>query len=470
VNYGKRLPDGAHPGSYSQTERLLHFFSISDIHITDKESPVQLIYTGINGTWGNTKTGFYSPVMMSTTHVLDAAVQTINALHTMPGAVPFDFGISLGDAANNNQYNELRWYVDTLDGKRINPSSGAHKGAQSIDYQMPYQTAGLDKSISWYQVIGNHDQYYVGTLAYNDYARRALVGSTVIDMGFDTLNGMVLPTFDGRGTYMGVLDGASIFGNAIDYGADSTMAPPIVAPDPNRRALSTNTSTTLNWMKEFFNTTSQPKGHGFTQSNIDRDFASYSFEPKAGVPVKVIVLDDTCKINPYSQINHALGCLDQARYDWLVNELELGQAQGKLMIIAAHVPVGPQWNTPDAPLSSGDISNTTIFPVFFPPVTTAPLSGSPVTPLPTLRTTSRCLRIRWLPTRRSLPRSTTTRTSSSGCRGIATSIPSLPSPRREAKVRNTGSGRWKPRRSGISPRAFALSISCATTITRFPYS
>jgi len=64
--------------------------------------------------------------MLYTTHVLDAAVQTINALHKKD---PFDFGISLGDTCNSTQYNELRWYIDVLDGKVITPSSGAHLGA-----------------------------------------------------------------------------------------------------------------------------------------------------------------------------------------------------------------------------------------------------------------------------------------------------------------------------------------------------
>jgi hypothetical protein len=38
--------------------------------------------------------------------------------------------------------------------------------------------------------------------------------------------------------------------------------------------------------------------------------------------------------------NHGNGSLDKARYDWLINELDKGQAEGKLMIIAAHVPIG----------------------------------------------------------------------------------------------------------------------------------
>ena len=30
-----------------------------------------------------------------------------------------------------------------MDGKSITPSSGKHRGAQHIDYQVPYQSAGL---------------------------------------------------------------------------------------------------------------------------------------------------------------------------------------------------------------------------------------------------------------------------------------------------------------------------------------
>jgi hypothetical protein len=39
VDYGKLLPDGSPVGSYNAVETLLTYFSISDIHITDKESP-----------------------------------------------------------------------------------------------------------------------------------------------------------------------------------------------------------------------------------------------------------------------------------------------------------------------------------------------------------------------------------------------------------------------------------------------
>ena len=166
--------------------RLLSFFSMSDIHITDKESPAQVLYFGWSAPFGagGLSMSAYSPIILSTTHVLDAAVKTINALHRQ---TPFDFGICLGDVANSSQYNELRWFIDVMDGQYITPSSGAHLGADTIDYQKPYQAAGLDRSIPWYEVIGNHDQFWMGVDYPTDKVRNALVGTNVLNMGTNIL-------------------------------------------------------------------------------------------------------------------------------------------------------------------------------------------------------------------------------------------------------------------------------------------
>jgi hypothetical protein len=113
----------------------------------------------------------------------------------------------------------------------------------------------------------------------------------------------------------------------------SFATPPTTPADPDRRPLSKK-----EWMGEFLKTTSKPAGHGFTQSNVDNDFACYTFEPKSNLPIKVIVLDDT-QLEDSTFDFHEQGIIDQQRFDWLVSELNEGQANDKLMIIAAHIPL-----------------------------------------------------------------------------------------------------------------------------------
>jgi hypothetical protein len=249
----------ANSAALTRIHQLLNFFTISDIHITDKEAPNQLLYLQQEDpAHAGNNTSICSPVMLYTTHVLDAAVQTVNALHQRK---PFDFGISLGDACNSTQWNELRWYIDVIDGKVISPSSGAHLGADTIDYQRPFKAVGLDKSIPWYQVLGNHDHFWLGSVpvdANPDLGlRHSYTSGTVWAVGdilgpnvsttafpcmFDTPLGMRKRSF-----YMGVLDGSTLHGDLKDAGPVSAFSrPPRVAADPDRRSL-----LRAEWIREF---------------------------------------------------------------------------------------------------------------------------------------------------------------------------------------------------------------------------
>lgn len=327
--YEKRLD--LMPSSYvdnsSKSAKLLNFFAITDIHITDKESPAQAIFMGHKGGIISA----YSPVIMYTTQVLDAAIQTINAINKKS---PFNFGISLGDNSNSTQYNELRWFIDVLDGKMINPDSGIKDDpipGPHNDYQDEYKAAGLDKSIPWYQTVGNHDRFWMGVSPVDDYLKSFYIGDNLLELG-DVLKGGI----NSRGYYVGAVDGSTEFGDIVGVGPTTSFStPPKVPADPNRRSISK-----IEWMSEFFNTSSTPVGHGFSQENIDNGFACYSFEPESDLPTKVIVLDNTQRDDDTTGGIYGYGFIDEERYNWLIEELDKGQAEGKLMIIAAHIPIG----------------------------------------------------------------------------------------------------------------------------------
>ncbi len=334
------MPAAYDASASTKGKPLLTFFTISDIHVTDKESPNQLIY--LQRLYPKLPVGLslHSGVMLYSTHVLDAAVQTVNALHKQS---PFDFGISLGDTCNSTQYNELRWYIDVLDGKVISPSSGAHVGAATVEYQKPFKAAGLDRAIPWYQALGNHDHFWMGSVPLDHGLRTDLRESYVSDTVFAAGDVLRNPAaIVDRDFYMGTLDGSTPFGDVVGAGpAADFKSPPKVVADPDRRSLRRT-----EWMKEFFNTSSSPAGHGFSSEGADSGFACYSFVPKAGVPVKVIVLDDTQRDDDGSADIHGHGFLDQPRWAWLKKELLDGDTAGQLMIVAAHVPIGVEETAP----------------------------------------------------------------------------------------------------------------------------
>ena len=192
------------------------------------------------------------------------------------------------------------------------------------------------------------DQYWSGIGYENAKLRRAHVGSTILNINPNIFGD---PNYiNDTGAYMGVVDGSTPYGTVIGAGPEKNFpVPPTVVADPDRHSLVSDDSTSRNWMREFFTTTSNPVGHGFSQSNVDEDFACYTFEPKADLPIKVIVLDNTNKRTDKLRglMYYGTGGLDRVRLDWLKNELQKGQDEGKLMIIAAHIPIKPQASLTD---------------------------------------------------------------------------------------------------------------------------
>jgi metallophosphoesterase (TIGR03768 family) len=360
ANEGRKFLKPTVDTGATNAARLLTFFSMSDIHLTDKESPAQVPYFGWSSpfcyaTNPSIFSQSYSPVFLSTTHHLDAAIRTINALHRL---APYDCGIVLGDNCNSSQFNELRWFIDVLDGRWIEPSSGAHLGATNIDYQMPYQAAGLDRSIPWYETIGNHDQMWMGIFnPSTEKLSNTFIGTNVLNMG---TNLFAPDSTDGTGEYGGVVDGTTPYGDVIKGGPTNLFAiPPTVVADTNRHSLTTDIATPTNYINEFFNSTTLPVGHGFDRTHTGVLASCYTFQPVPNLPLKVIMFDDTCKSNSFGPVGPFFGdgWVDATRYTWLTNELHAGQINDQLMILACHIPIKPQ----------ADIFITNVTPQFYIP-------------------------------------------------------------------------------------------------------
>ena len=229
------------------------------------------------------------------------------------------------------------------------PSSGARLGVTKIDYQQPFKSAGLNAGIPWYQVLGNHDHFFIGSFPVDADQSLGLRQSYISDSVwavpdllvpnlaafpalFNMENLKATPKY-----YGGVFDGSTPLGNIINTGAvDQSSTPPKVVADPNRRSL-----VRTEWIQEFSKTSTRPVGHGFKLVNSSQPsgFACYSFLPKSNLPLKVIVLDDTQSETDGSTDIHGHGFLDATRWAWLQAELAAGQAANQLMIIAAHIPI-----------------------------------------------------------------------------------------------------------------------------------
>lgn len=346
------MPTGYQVNSSHRIKQLSSFFTISDIHLTDKQAGNQFIaIQQTDPEFGSPMTSIYSPTMLTTTQVLDAAIQTVNALHR---STPIDFGLSLGDTCNSTQYNETRWYVDILDGKVIYPNTSGDATQDAISYQQPFKAVGLSPEIPWYQVNGNHDLFMIGSISVDADphlgVRESYTSNQVWAIGdilqpikdfaffpcvFDTNIAL-----QSKNYYMGTINGASKYGEIINIGPTAAFSkPPYNPPNLNRRSLKKK-----EWIAEFFNTSTLPKGHGFhlvdpAYAREEPGFSCYSFLPKLEIPLRMVVLDDVQHPQDGSHDIHGHGYLSATRVKWLRSELALAKARQELVIIASHVPI-----------------------------------------------------------------------------------------------------------------------------------
>jgi len=316
--------------------KIVSFIAMADAQLPDDESPLRGEFLDACGDV-KTKDSFrWNQTLIP--DLLNSTVRAANDIVRRGGPVtgaPIDFAVQLGNATDNGQYNELRDFIDILDGgKIVNPDSGApgYEGNQGVDPypspvsgtslldlgKKPFWATGLRRAngspLPWYSVAGNHDVKVRGIVPNNDVwravAEQWATGQIMLnDLPPDQLQRVCAdPTTLLSPTFLTELSA-------------NPKAARLTSADPKRRLLDRNA-----WAAEHSNTTGLPAGHGFTGKTRCKDASgaplarlcySIDISPSAlgEPPVHLIALDDT----PNQGLDD--GNIDAAQWNWLNDDL-----------------------------------------------------------------------------------------------------------------------------------------------------
>jgi metallophosphoesterase (TIGR03767 family) len=210
-------------------------------------------------------------------------------------------------------YHERYWHPDGTPAGQKDDIPRAQYGYPTVPglldaCRRPFDATGL--KTPWYTAYGNHDGLVQGNLPVAELLSKVAVGDEKV---LDIAPGQTLVTL-ALGLQAGKPDALA-----------ALMAGPKrkITADPDRRLLDRAQT-----IKEHFNTTGLPQGHGFAQQNIDQAIAYYAFDQ--GPTVRCLVLDT---VNQYGMDS---GCLDPVQFAWLEDQLTKGSSshldeQGKVV-------------------------------------------------------------------------------------------------------------------------------------------
>ncbi len=300
------------------------FVHFTDIHLVDAQSPARVEFLDRFADMqceSAPLNAAFRPHETMSLQVLESMVQAVRAVRYGPATGrPFQFAICTGDNTDNEQYNELRWFIDALDGRKtVTPNSGdptRYEGVQADDWDdpeywhpdssvsdkykteygfpnydglltqsiKPFRASGV--GVPWWQTYGNHDGLMQGNAPRTEAFNAVAVGGLKFD-----------------GPPPGI-DPCNFFESVSGY----QPTHPVTA-DPNRRVIRRN-----EYIAEFFKTTGRPVGHGFGPANQGSDEIAYYV--RDDFPQFRFIALDTVNPGGYSD-----GSVGQIQFDWLEQRL-----------------------------------------------------------------------------------------------------------------------------------------------------
>lgn len=345
----------AQAGREARRRSLLVFHHLSDFRLTDEESPLRSEW--VESCPSPLATGAFRPQESLSAQAAAALIAAANRIDRSPvTGRTVDFVLHTGDATDNAQYNELRWFLDLMDGKEIAPSSGSptYEGVQTESPLPAYgdllevaQRAFRPQPLRypWLAVLGPRDVLAQGSVPPTESTSLSATGSSkIMALGPQAREEVCADP--------STLLAPDSFRKIV--GDPDTMVR-TVTPDQNRRLLSRK-----EWVEEHFKTAEMPgpAGHGFGAENRDRGIAYYVAEHG---PVALIVLDT---VNPGG---FSAGSMDVEQYLWLEQQLiarsgkyfdaagrpvTTGNADRLIVIASHHTPAAMNNPFPDSAASA----------------------------------------------------------------------------------------------------------------------